>query len=305
LKNFFRIIILIFSQANLTSAVKLKCLFTICDELYCCNVENNLIFRNATIQIDVIEGVHHTNKTDDDVKAINFFNIPKMTTIPSDITEFFENLVWLQISQTSMSKIQSSDLQPFSKLTHLNLYKNELEVVEKSLFMHNRDLVEINLSINKIRHIDPLAFSELRKLRSLFLSDNVCRFDNVNNNRQEVEKMVKKIENRECFSSDATNKDTTNDPSSNAVKFNDQNSSTQSSDDTTEMPDKPRDRKPMTLSLILPTVIVVIIFIVTIVIIVLGSQASDANEDDEHHREHVELGDIAEDNHEDDVEEIE
>jgi hypothetical protein len=166
--------------------------------LYFCHMQNPQIFESDNYTIDAIYGDHLAFKGNEDVKALIVISGSKMTSFPVSINNVFPNLLEIDIAHTKISKLTQDDLKPFPQLKYFFFYSNPISHIPGDLFDSNPHLVSIFMHDNPIAHIDSRAFSDLDKLQFLWLSGTNCGMLKNADNRTEVEKMVKIIEDREC-----------------------------------------------------------------------------------------------------------
>ncbi|KAG5667610.1 hypothetical protein PVAND_015585 [Polypedilum vanderplanki] len=205
-------LILISIFMTFSSAVKLECKYNL-DVLYRygCIVQNNGIFGNFQTEIDEIEFIHFSNKTNEQVKNLYIRKIPNVTFIPKYIDKFFEHLERIEITHSNLIEISKDDLKPFPKLKYLFLNDNDLKIIEEHLFEFNEHLEIIFLNNNKISHIAPFVFSNLKNLSLLNLSNNICNLENAYAfEKEEVKILRQKIENRDCFTLEETSEESAN-----------------------------------------------------------------------------------------------
>lgn len=189
------------SAASVTLNCDFYHLYFTNEKLYACRVQNPDSFRNASVEINKIEGMHLESKTNDDVREFSTSPWTNFKFLPKNLGKIFKHLTMIEIAFSKIAEIHQSDLKDFKKLQYLNLEFNFLEIIEAHLFKFNTDLETIKLGNNKISHIDSRVFSHLDKLNELRLNDNKCEstFDNAFG--EAVKEVVRKIENGECIKS--------------------------------------------------------------------------------------------------------
>jgi hypothetical protein len=161
---------------------------------------DNGIFGDFRPDIDGIEGDHSGFKTNSDVEAVYFTNLPQMQFFPANIQTQFPNLKAIYIGSTGLKELTQADLKPFSKLEDFHAQWSQLTKIEKNLFEFNPQLKIIWLNDNQITHIEPLTFSNLSKLETLWISGNKCKmnFEKVVNSVSDVKSLVRKVDTGGC-----------------------------------------------------------------------------------------------------------
>ncbi|KAG5671204.1 hypothetical protein PVAND_001413 [Polypedilum vanderplanki] len=197
LNFFYSLSILKFSLAK---SVTIECTYYFIDFYndYSCDVTNVEDLNGHHVIIEKNEGEHHEGRINDDVRSL-WIEAAKLKYFPSNINNVFKNLTKIFIYRSNMFEITSEDLKVFPTLKYLELNENLIQFIREDTFKHNPKLEKIKLTFNHISHIDPKTFSELDNLIELRLDGNICKFENANN-RDEVLKIVKKIEQGYCLS---------------------------------------------------------------------------------------------------------
>lgn len=171
------------------------------ENIYWCNDNKTTITERSTV-ITEIKGLHdvETNRNHDHVEGFVLVN----TTInyfPRNIENIFKNLLVIVVRNASLLEIHREDLAGFPELLHLNLVFNKLQVLEKDLFMYNGKLEYLSLYKNNLKYVDAKVFANLANLVTLNFAMNPCSrtfTSRVENNRQEVVKLTKKVVEK-CF----------------------------------------------------------------------------------------------------------
>ena len=145
--------------------------------LYSCKV-TTLNNENNNKTITGSNGVHLTNKNDNDVKAI-FIHNTNNKFISTNLGSLF-NLKALHMERTQLIEIKSNDFQGMQDLEHLNLWENQLTELSSDVFSTLPKLRFIDLSFNKIKYIASDTFDNLNKLNDVYLESNICLNKNYN-----------------------------------------------------------------------------------------------------------------------------
>lgn len=161
---------------------------------YTCNVmENSLRFNMHSYDVS-FSGSKSFRKS---VKFVRFDN-SIIDFVPKQLFEFFENLERLEITNSTLAKldqhsfadgihlkalqlqnnnIQSIDSKTFQNLNnldYLNLENNQIEYLNGDLFKQNLQLQYVNLRNNIINYIDHNLVNSLKSLKSVDFSGNDC-----------------------------------------------------------------------------------------------------------------------------------
>lgn len=141
---------------------------------YTCEVEFITITSKIDRTITEVTGNHENNNKNDDVKYFKAQN-QNVEFFPLELTKIFKNLESVEISESNLSEIHSSDLQQFGeKLKELTMGSNKIKIIEADLFKFNENLESIDLAFNQIYFIESQVFNGLDKLTKLYLDENSC-----------------------------------------------------------------------------------------------------------------------------------
>lgn len=145
------------------------------DDVYVCDLNNDLIVTNFSTQITSVNGEHADQKSNTDVTGIRAENIT-MHYLPRGLEKYFngDRIKYIEIRSTGLREIHQTDLKPFTKLEYFIARNNKLRVIERDLFKFNPEIKYIRLSRNSIRFIDANVFKNLEKLHTVFLDWNIC-----------------------------------------------------------------------------------------------------------------------------------
>lgn len=168
-----------------------------------------------------LNGVHNTNKANNDVKILKKSSSMELTNFMFKFCEMFNNLESIDMSGVQIEEIDADSLQSCSKLrqmsfeknnireipanlldtcpklTHLTFASNQLTSLSENLFNNQQKLEHLDLSYNKIKLLPANIFKPLTRLKILLLNKNkVATLDpnlfiklrdlqrlNINNNR--------------------------------------------------------------------------------------------------------------------------
>lgn len=124
-------------------------------------------------EIENITGFHTKNHSNSDVQGIHFKE-KIMPYLLSGISNYFENLLGLNVESSFLREITQTDIKEFPKLKFLYLENNHITYLEKNVFEFNPDLEYINLNLNSIKTIHSEVFNNLKRLQFISLAKNEC-----------------------------------------------------------------------------------------------------------------------------------
>lgn len=192
---FYITIILTIKQA--TGNISISCEFEIYETtIYACNSKGWQIKSLDNRTVVNVTGNHLKGKTNDDVKYFksdgNFVKY-----FPLDLTSFLRNLENVEITNSSLVEVKSSDLQQFgANLKTFWPLHNMIEVLEADLFKFNPNLEKISFFDNRIRHVEDGIFTNIKNLWRLRFDNNLCISDFAIN-KTAITKLVYEVE-RKC-----------------------------------------------------------------------------------------------------------
>jgi hypothetical protein len=188
-----------------THSIELKCSgfyagnWDVLGDVYQCRAEGNAITitDRSDRTIHAVTGTHKSGKSNQDVKAAWLYN-SNIFHFPLGLQNFFINLEAIAISNSHLKEVRKEDLKEHTKLRYLDLNDNDLEFIEAGLFDNNPKLELIDLHGNKLTHVDSTAFNNfVGKLKYLWLSRNVCQFEDANN-IQKADQIIAKVQTGSC-----------------------------------------------------------------------------------------------------------
>ncbi|CAH1733667.1 unnamed protein product [Chironomus riparius] len=112
--------------------------------------------------------------------------------LPKGIVKFFPNLEMLEVIQSELKEISSTDLEPFRILKYLDLSGNNIATLEGKLFQFNSKLEVLILNDNEISTVDQLTFYGLYNLKFLGFQRNRC-FSDMTKDASAVQNMIDAI----------------------------------------------------------------------------------------------------------------
>ncbi|KAL7015156.1 hypothetical protein ACKWTF_016307 [Chironomus riparius] len=106
-------------------------------------------------------------------KVTRVFIYPSyLPTFPSELSDFFPNLEYIEIYNAEMKTICSNDLKGFTKLKKLRLDFNKISYLPGNLFEFTPKISQISFANNKITKIGPQIFDKLENLIKFDLRGN-------------------------------------------------------------------------------------------------------------------------------------
>lgn len=124
--------------------------------------------------ITSISGDHLNNLTNLNVEALRIWENCNLTSIPSNIAEFFPNLLGLWINDCKFYSINSESFLNLSKIIEIDLAFNQIQIVAGSSFKNLKNLEFLYLNGNEILHIGANILQTLENLVYVSFIDNFC-----------------------------------------------------------------------------------------------------------------------------------
>lgn len=121
-----------------------------------------------------VTGVHLKGKSNDDVKALDFYLPLPHSRIPKGIEKFFPNLIGFQWNSRNLETFTSNDIKPFPELQVLSIWGNKLISLDGDSFKHTPKLVFVQFSANLLEHVGYDLLQELNDLTYVYFSFNPC-----------------------------------------------------------------------------------------------------------------------------------
>lgn len=185
--------------------MEIKCVFKtggwlVIGTAYYCEAHNTgkLILDRVNRNIQAITGTHTSPNTNANVKIIWILN-SKVFYFPFGLQDICPNIEGIAIQGSKLRELRKEDLKQFTNLREIDLYDNEIEYLEPNLFENNLNLGAILLYSNRISHIDANVFNNfVNKLSTLYLSGNICLFEDVYNNKVKANQIIAKVQTGSC-----------------------------------------------------------------------------------------------------------
>ena len=116
----------------------------------------------------------------------------KSENLPSNIAEFFPNLIALEWTNTSLQTLSFNDMQQFSKLQVFIASGNEISNLDSDVFSSTRHLKSINFNDNLLTSIGTNLLSDLDDLTMVEFLNNPC-VNATTSSRQAVRNLDQKL----------------------------------------------------------------------------------------------------------------
>lgn len=190
---------------GLNVGVEVKCEFGtadwwVLDGIYRCKSRNqgDIITEQNNREITKIAGEHDDSKTNFNVKGVLIVN-SNVFYFPRGLSNVFPNLEGISIWSSNLKEITQEDLKDLTNLRYIKLDDNQIQILGEKLFQNNPKLELFSAMRNQISHIDSNIFNNfVNKLSFLYLSDNICEFEDAYNNKEKVNQIIKKIQSGSC-----------------------------------------------------------------------------------------------------------
>ncbi|KAG5667548.1 hypothetical protein PVAND_015527 [Polypedilum vanderplanki] len=191
----FTIVIFILSSKSF----ELRCTYNMANyyigTFYECKDLDYKIKTQKDAALTSVSGKHSRQLTNEKVNAIWFAGYP-MNFFPSNLTNFYPYIKAIWISYSNLSSLCSYDMEKLTQLKLLYIHSGKIAHLSSDLFANNKELEYIGIRANPIHHIDFGTFSNLKNLHTLFFVDNSCFSGNVYYNKNLIDDIVKKVENK-------------------------------------------------------------------------------------------------------------
>ena len=138
------------------------------EELYGCEIKNQIIFENQELKLraKILNG-----RTNNDVLSVKIDSCV-ITKVPKGLSTYFINLKVLHISESKLKKITKIDLTEYKNLEKFICTDNEVDYLPFDLFEDLKILEFIDFSGNKLKVIEPNIFDGLNNLNHVNLRRN-------------------------------------------------------------------------------------------------------------------------------------
>lgn len=142
------------SNLKTTSAIAVICSykmhsFNIVGSVYTCDARVNF---DGNENVTTVSGNHQSGKGDNNVMGIRLVSL-NLPFVPTNINNFFPNLIVLDLFTNIITSISKRHLMPFPSLQYLSLEKNRIDSLDGNLFSGMNSLRRIDFDNNYIRHV--------------------------------------------------------------------------------------------------------------------------------------------------------
>ena len=143
------------------------------DNLYTCNVRQVTPSGSNTALADV-RGIHLPGQTNENVQAIENLNTFSYNRIPTNLKDFFPNLIGIYFWRGNITTISAEDLQPFPNLRIFGIESHRLVTIDGNLFKHTPRVQIVMLSDNLIENVGLNLLTGLTNLNIAVFLRNTC-----------------------------------------------------------------------------------------------------------------------------------
>lgn len=136
--------------------IALNCLFEMklferIDSVYTC-VGTVLDDGSGNENVSAVYGTHETGKRHEDVYGIALRQ-QNLEFVPTNIEQFFPNIVAIDLYNNSITSISNRHLAPFPNLQYLTLLRNKITTIDGDLFDGINVMKHISFTSNNIRNV--------------------------------------------------------------------------------------------------------------------------------------------------------
>lgn len=118
-----------------------------------------------------VSGNHESGKGHSDVQGL-YLQDQNLPFFPTNIEEFFPNLVVFDLQNNAIVNISNRHLKPFPSLQHLYLTRNRITSLDSNIFSGMMSMSYISFNINNIHHVGHDI--NLPKTGELHFNNNPC-----------------------------------------------------------------------------------------------------------------------------------
>jgi hypothetical protein len=150
--------------------------------VYRCHIRNIPESSNHTVT-NVI-GTHATGKTNEDVQMVNIPGNYRLSFIPRGFTNFFSNLIGINLSETTFDTLNGDELDEFGeKLKFFALQYSPLTTISSHLFDFTPNIAYLFFGTNNLKSVGRDLFTAVNvtQLGNLQFEYNPCINRNANN----------------------------------------------------------------------------------------------------------------------------
>jgi Leucine-rich repeat (LRR) protein len=133
--------------------------------LRCCFMQNDIEISSRNSKI---------SNVDETVTALDFSHNKKISILPVEINDSFENLKALAALECAIGEISEDNFRGLNKLKFLDLTENLIETIPNKTFDDLESLEFLALGDNKIHLMNGEIFVNLKNLRKVLIVNNPC-----------------------------------------------------------------------------------------------------------------------------------
>jgi Leucine-rich repeat (LRR) protein len=122
-----------------------------------------------SLKVSSVVGDHFLEKSNDDVKAVDFSG-QKTYHLVQELLTFFPNMEELYVFRSDLKYLTRSDFEGYTKLTTMSLSRNHLSTLPYDTFEDLTNMEYFSLSFNQLTTIPNLK--TMSKLKELYLFEN-------------------------------------------------------------------------------------------------------------------------------------
>lgn len=146
------------------------------DAEYICRVTS---LSNQEIEtVEKVTGDHSSGKSLIDVEGIRFYGFEydlSLSSVPSNLNEFFPNLIDIGIHETGLKTLTINDLSHFPNLQKFSCGNNPIVSIPANFFQENLKLEFVQFYGSQVlRHIGENLLGSLAKLNWAYFDNNYC-----------------------------------------------------------------------------------------------------------------------------------
>lgn len=173
-------LLLLLSLITYSVTISLDCTFNdstywqLLPSVYECKANISLTSTNGSVSsVNAVNG-HSNDRTNKDVQAVLFRNCENLTFIPQGLTNFFPNLIAINLQECGIEKLFGSELNSYPNLKWFSLYYNKIERVPGNLFAKTPDIIFLSMNNNKIKYVGKDLLEPLGNASWVRFYSNVC-----------------------------------------------------------------------------------------------------------------------------------
>ena len=142
-------------------------------DLYTCDVNQETPSGSNTALLGV-RGTHLPGQTNNNVQSIEVMNQFGYNRIPTNLKDFFPNLIGIYFWRGMITIISAEDLQPFPNLRVFGIESHRLVTIDGNLFKHTPRVQIVLLSNNLIQNVGHDLLTGLTNLNTVVFLRNIC-----------------------------------------------------------------------------------------------------------------------------------